>query len=81
MFFFSNQNWETTIAFDAEFETDNLYRWKWAAETSEKLIYSLNTKNVGIHFKPLEALLLVFSSEKEKKKNEIKNSTIQSALN
>ena len=63
VFFFSNQNRDKSIAFDAAFETDNLYPWKWDTETGEKSIYSLNTKNVGIHLKPLESLLIVFSEE------------------
>lgn len=66
VFFFSNQNRNKTIAFDAEFETDGLYPWKWDAETGEKSIYSLNQKNVAINIKPLESLLLVFSKEKGK---------------
>lgn len=69
VFFFSNQNRDKSIAFDALFETDNLYPWKWDAETGEKSIYSLNTKNVGIHLKPLESLLLVFSEEKGQEAN------------
>ena len=64
VFFFSNQNRDKSIAFDAEFETAGLYPWKWDAESGEKTIYSLNTKNVGIHLKPLESLLLVFLEEK-----------------
>ena len=65
VFFFSNQNRDKSIAFDAEFETENLYPWKWNAETGDKTMYSYNQKNVGIHLKPLESLLLVFSEEKE----------------
>lgn len=65
VFFFSNQNRNKSIAFDAGFENNRLYPWKWDAETGEKTIYSYNTETVGIHLKPLESLLLVFSEEKE----------------
>lgn len=65
VFFFSNQNRDKSIAFDAEFETENLYPWNWNAETGEKSMYSYNQKNVSIHLKPLESLLLIFSKEKE----------------
>ncbi len=69
VFFFSNQNRDKSVAFDADFQTSNLYPWKWDAENGQKTIYSLNTKNVGIHLKPLESLLLVFSEEKGEIKN------------
>ena len=64
VFFFSNQNRDKSIAFDAEFDNSNLYPWKWDAESGEKSLFSLNTKSVGIHLRPLESLLLVFSEEK-----------------
>ncbi|HKI87849.1 MAG TPA: glycosyl hydrolase, partial [Draconibacterium sp.] len=64
VFFFSNQNRDKAIAFDAEFEDGNLYPWKWNAETGEKSMYSYNQNSVYIHLKPLESLLLIFSEEK-----------------
>ena len=64
IFFFSNQNRNKAIAFDAEFETTGLYPWKWDAETGKKSIYSQNQKNIAICLKPLESLLLVFTKEK-----------------
>lgn len=64
VFFFSNQNRGKSIAFDATFENNKFYPWKWDAETGEKQLYSLNTKNVAIHLNPLESLLLVFSDER-----------------
>ena len=63
VFFFSNQNQDKSIAFNAEFGTAKLYPWKWNAETGEKTLYSFNKKNISIHLKPLESLLLVFSEE------------------
>ncbi len=63
VFFFSNQNRHKSIAFDAEFETDGLYPWKWDAETGEKTFYPFSQKNISIHLKPLESLLLVFSEK------------------
>ncbi len=70
VFFFSNQNRDKSIAFDAEFETEYLSPWNWNAETGEKALYSYNRKNVAIHLKPLESLLLVFSEEKGTVKKE-----------
>ena len=64
VFFFSNQNREKSLAFDAEFNTGNLYPWKWDAETGEKVMYAQNQKKISIHLNPLEALLLIFDKEK-----------------
>lgn len=66
VFFFSNQNRDTSLTFDAKFEKNKLYPWKWDAETGEKSLYALNKKNIPITLKPLESLLLVFSNEKSK---------------
>jgi len=66
VFFFSNQNCDKSISFDAEFERDNLYPWKWDAETGEKSLYSHDKKVVSIRLKPLESLLLVFSKKRGK---------------
>jgi len=66
VFFFSNQNRDKSITFNAEFSTKDLYPWKWDAETGEKSVYSLTPQNVEIRLKPLESLLLVFSEEKSK---------------
>lgn len=82
VFFFSNQNRDKSITFNAEFEAGKLYPWKWDAETGEKTIYSLNKKNVEIHLKPLESLLLVFSENKgELRKTNKSSSTKQLDLN
>ncbi len=64
VFFFSNQNREKSLAFDAEFNPGDFYPWKWNAETGEKEMYSNNQKKVSVQLKPLEALLLVFEKEK-----------------
>ena len=66
VFFFSNQNRDKSISFDTEFERDDLYSWKWDAETGEKSLFSKNKKNIPIQLKPLESLLLVFSEKKGK---------------
>lgn len=63
VFFFSNQNRDKSVAFDAGIENNNLYAWKWDAETGKKTMYSYNQQNVSVHLKPLESLLLVFSDE------------------
>ena len=70
VFFFSNQDRKRSIAFDAVFQTNGLYPWKWDAETGEKSMYSYNTNSIGIHLKPLESLLIVFSEEKGEVKKE-----------
>ncbi|MBT3384474.1 MAG: hypothetical protein HN778_12045 [Prolixibacteraceae bacterium] len=61
VFFFSNQNRSKSISFDAEFENEKLYPWRWNAETGKKSLFSINKKNISIHLEPLESLLLVFS--------------------
>lgn len=62
--FFSNQHRDKSIAFDAEFQDNTRYPWKWDAETGVKSMYSFNQKTVPVHLKPLESLLLVFEKEK-----------------
>jgi len=61
--FFSNQNRDKSVSFEAEFDSDGLNAWKWDAETGEKSLFSANKKSYNIQLKPLESLLLVFSDE------------------
>ena len=63
IFFFSNQNRDKKISFQAEFNNKGLLPWKWNAETGEKSLFSENGKNVKIELNALESLLLVFSEE------------------
>lgn len=64
VFFFSNQNRDKSIDFDATFDSGKLYPWKWDAETGEKYRIPANGQKLGIHLNPLESLLLIFSEEK-----------------
>jgi len=72
VFFFSNQNRNGGIRFEATFDSNGLIPWKWDAETGEKtpLISTGNTIRFGLE--TLESALVVFSEEehpKEKRKN------------
>lgn len=64
VFFFSNQNRDKPIDFDATFNSRKLYPWKWDAESGEKYRFPAEAQKVAIHLKPLESLLLIFSEEK-----------------
>lgn len=64
VFFFSNQNRNKTIDFEATFDSGKLNPWKWNAETGGKFPFPAVGQKLAIHLKPLESLLLIFSDEK-----------------
>ena len=67
IFFFTNQDRERTITFDAHFATGNKTPWRWDPETGERSVYPHGDSGSSfqVSLKPLHSLLLVFEPELE----------------
>lgn len=65
VYFFSNQNRNGSIAFEATFEAKGLIPWKWNAETGEKKQLFMKDNTIQFGLSTLESMLVVFSVEKE----------------
>jgi hypothetical protein len=76
IFFFSNQNRNVGIQFEATFDSNGLKPWIWDAETGKKSPVNLKNNTIQFGLETLESALIVFSEEeyplKEKENSEIK---------